>query len=374
LLHYYAGAYADNGNYKIMNEERREPVNYQVEDFVTDESFINYFFRLNADDEIFWNKWVKDHPANNKIVNEAKDIIRNLSLALSDNEYNQELQKIKKVINYEQGPSVQKKPVLFRPLQWAGESELFRNKRKKFAKFFFPVLLIFITGGYFYVSRFKTEPGLSAEKYNNTDKPIVFSLSDSTVVTLAPQAKLRYPLHFDNKERKVLLDGEAQFHVFRDEAHPFKVYEGDIIATVLGTVFNIKKQSGDSVILVELLKGKLKVEAVNSSGLSSQSIILNPDERVIYMSHGQKLLKEKWQSQNDVAMQVNHLVFHQNNFNEIAAQIKNVFGVILINQSNKKNFRFTGEFTNTSAKEIIENICLVEGLNSQASGDSILIR
>jgi hypothetical protein len=152
------------------------------------------------------------------------------------------------------------------------------------------------------------------------------------------------------------------------------VYEGDIIATVLGTIFNIKKQSGDSMVMVELIKGKLKVETINSAGLSSQSIILNPDERVTYMRHGQKLYKEKWQSQNDIPSQINHLVFRQNNFDEIAKQLKTVFGVTVINQSNKKTWRFTGEFNNTSAIDILESICIVEKLKYVVQGDTVFIK
>ena len=42
--------------------DTKNPENYQVEDFVTDESFANYHFCLNTTDQLFWEKWVLKHP------------------------------------------------------------------------------------------------------------------------------------------------------------------------------------------------------------------------------------------------------------------------------------------------------------------------
>ncbi len=42
--------------------DTKEAGNYQVEDFVTDESFANYHFCLNTADQLFWEKWMLMHP------------------------------------------------------------------------------------------------------------------------------------------------------------------------------------------------------------------------------------------------------------------------------------------------------------------------
>jgi transmembrane sensor len=357
-----------------MNGNGKSPEDYQIEDFVADETFINYFFRLNADDIAFWEKWLLSHPDNMELVEAAKEMLRNLSLTLSDEEFEAEMARIRKAIYYEAPLSANRKPVIARLLHWEKSSRTLKDKKRSYKKYFLPLLLALVVGGYFFMKQFATHADEFIEKHNDSDKPVVLTLTDGTVVTLAPQSAFRYPADFGNKERKVYLNGEAQFHVSRDEGHPFKVYEGDIIATVLGTIFNIKKQSGDSTVMVELIKGKLKVEAVNNAGLSLQSIILNPDERVVYKRYSQNLYKEKWQSQNDVPVQVNHLVFKKNNFEEIAKQLKTVFGVTVINQSNKKPWRFTGEFNNTSAIDVLESICIVEKLKYEVEGDTIFIK
>ena len=234
-----------------------------------------------------------------------------------------------------------------------------------------PLLLILLTGGYLL---YHNHPDRLIEKSNPGAGPIVFSLADGTTVTLAPQSVLQYAAGFGgDKERKVYLNGEAQFDVSRATEHPFRVQEDDIIATVLGTIFSVKKQSGDSILVVDLIKGKLKVENINSTGRTLTSISLNPDERVVYNRRNQRLYKERWQSQTEFPVQVAHILFQRNNFDELAQKIKAVFGVTVINKSKKTNWMFSGEFENATAQDIIKNICVVERLNCQTTGDSIII-
>jgi transmembrane sensor len=75
--------------------------NYEVEDFIADESFINYHFRLNAKDRIFWEEWLMKNPSKKSMAREASEMIGSLSLTLNEKEYKEELKKITKAINKE---------------------------------------------------------------------------------------------------------------------------------------------------------------------------------------------------------------------------------------------------------------------------------
>jgi len=194
----------------------------------------------------------------------------------------------------------------------------------------------------------------------------MFTLSDSTVVTLAPNSILEYTSPFKGKNRDVYLNGEASFKVTRNENLPFKVHTKNIVATVLGTVFNIAKP-GDSAIVIQLLEGKLKVEVEDATKTTLQTILLSPQEKAIYVFHDKQFYKDAHSTRFNLS-------FHQSSFEEIATRMKNVFGVVIINQSSKKNWRFTGEFKNASAKEVIENMCLIKNLSSKTEGDTIIIK
>ena len=351
----------------------KRPEDYQMEDFVTDETFVNYFFRLNYADEVYWGKWIAAHPDKRETTAAAIEMLRMLSLTLPVPEYKSELSRIRKSIHYKTDQNKVNKSGIARILHWKPENISILKKKNKFLLPLSIVILFFATGLYFYFNH-HTAADQWVENRNETNKPIVLTLSDGTVVTLATQCIFRYPRIFGNKSREVYLDGEARFEVNRNEAHPFQVHSGDIVATVLGTVFNIKKQTGDSVIVVELLKGKLKVETIQSGELSSQAILLNPDERAVFNRNDQKLYKEKWGSRVETLLQPSHLLFRQSNFTEIASQLKTAFGITVVNQSDKKDWQFTGEFKNTSALNILESICIVKKLKYEVRGDTVIIK
>lgn len=331
--------------------------NYHVEDFISDESFINYHFKSNKDDQLFWEEWLVNHPGKKALVKEAKEIIEALSFTISGKEYREELKKLSAAMNKQ------------RPVSQLSRSnkllQLYQRK-KRTIQYLVPLLLILVAGGYWLLQFSQNRSAKFTETVNNSSLPLILTLSDSTVVSLAPHSYLQYPLHFGDKERNVYLHGNAQFNVKRNVHHPFKVHAENIVATVLGTIFNIKS-SGDSAIVLELLKGKLNVEIMNSKMEPEQSVLLDPNERAVYVRNDKHLYK-------NLVIPENHVYFRQNNFEEIAGKIKNVFGTTVINESDNKAWHFTGEFKNTTAKDIIENICLVKKLSFVAKGDTIFIK
>ena len=341
-----------------MDELLRQ--NYELEDFVSDESFINYHFKANKVDQLSWEEWILNNPNKQALVEEARAILNELSFTISEKEYVEELEKITSAINKRKShPSVS---------QLSGGDKFLKSykRRKRTIQFLVPLLLIIIAGGYWLIHSAKNDALKLTDTVNNSTFPLILTLSDSTVVTLEPQSHLQYPLHFGGGERNVYLYGNAQFSVKRDIEHPFKVHAENMVATVLGTVFNIKS-SNDSAIVVELLKGKLNVAIMNSKMESEQSVLLEPNERAVYVRNDKLLYK-------NLIVPEHTLSFNKSNFDELAAQIKNAYGITLINESPKKDWLFTAEFKNSTAKDIVENICLVKKLSFVIKGDTIVIK
>ncbi len=333
--------------------------NYRVEDFVTDESFINYHFRTNEKDKIFWEEWLIKNQSKRLMTQEASEIIQSLSLTLSEKEYQDELNKIKIAINKK------KAYPLFRVLNWNKVSHSDRRKKRSL-QYIIPALFLFAAGAtYFVAQRHENKTLQLLQTVNKENKAVTFMMSDSTVVTLAPNSILQYPSSFQGENRQVYLNGEAGFNVKRNEHFPFKVHSKNIVTTVLGTIFNIKK-SGDSAIVVELLKGKLKVEIEDPAISSLPPILLYPNEKATYVFRDKHFYKNSEPTEYNVS-------FRHNSFEEIAERIKSVYSITVINNSDKKNWRFTGEFKKTTAREIIENICVIKNLNSEVAGDTIFI-
>ncbi len=102
-------------------------------------------------------------------------------------------------------------------------------------------------------------------------------LSDGTKVYLNAGSRLVYPEFFADKNREVLLVGEAFFEVTHNEQHPFVVQTPDIRVRVVGTRFNISAYPTDNIVETVLTEGRVKLEQ-NGSGFFSESMELEPSQ------------------------------------------------------------------------------------------------
>jgi transmembrane sensor len=90
-------------------------------------------------------------------------------------------------------------------------------------------------------------------------------LGDGTTVWLNSMTSLKYPSRFDDKERRVSINGEAYFEVAKNEKQPFKVILRDSSeVTVLGTHFNIMSYPDEMGKEITLLEGSIIVSKNNA--------------------------------------------------------------------------------------------------------------
>ena len=102
--------------------------------------------------------------------------------------------------------------------------------------------------------------GQSAEvKYNTLIVPrggeFSLELADGTRVWLNTESKLRYPVAFTGKERKVEMEGEVYFEVAKNREKPFVVTVNGVDIRVLGTSFNVSAYQED--VVTTLVTGKV---------------------------------------------------------------------------------------------------------------------
>src|SRR5687768_15209169 len=243
----------------MNNSNNRD--NYNSEnDFLNDAGFINFHFKLNARDEFWWQNWIAKHPEKAESINNARGVLNMLSFTLPDDEYNSELQKIKIAIG--KMPHAKKRKGLSRLVQWT-------SGRTRLQKIMAAAILVFVISGIYLVSHFVSDNNELKEHFNNTANNVTFSLDDNSKVTLTPGSRLHYNV-FNSSERTVHLNGDGSFEVTKDLNAPFKVYSKNLVATVLGTTFEIRSSSNDSSITVDLNTGSLKVGILTSNGAFSQ--------------------------------------------------------------------------------------------------------
>lgn len=87
----------------------------------------------------------------------------------------------------------------------------------------------------------------------------VINLPDGSKVWLNAGSSLKYPTQFNDRQRVVLLQGEAYFEVESDREHPFIVETKELTIKATGTAFNVNAYTSDNMAAVTLVKGKVAV-------------------------------------------------------------------------------------------------------------------
>jgi ferric-dicitrate binding protein FerR (iron transport regulator) len=114
--------------------------------------------------------------------------------------------------------------------------------------------------------------------YNTLTNPkgsrvVDMTLADGSRVWLNAGSSITYPVAFIEKERTVLITGEAYFEVARDKTKPFKVTKGEMQVEVLGTHFNVNAYDDEKNIKVTLLEGAVRLKT------NEENQILQPGEQ-----------------------------------------------------------------------------------------------
>jgi transmembrane sensor len=87
------------------------------------------------------------------------------------------------------------------------------------------------------------------------------TLKDGSVVTLNRNSGLQLASAFNQKERRMHLQGEAFFEVQKDPQRPFIVEASGLEVIVVGTVFNVDESSSPDLVTVSVDEGKVRLQA-----------------------------------------------------------------------------------------------------------------
>lgn len=125
------------------------------------------------------------------------------------------------------------------------------------------ILCLSVATVYFLAIRETAVIPILAIQNNETSTTLVTSLEDGSMVFLADNAKLEYPVHFAPEKREVSLQGDALFEVSGNPEHPFLIEAGKTRIEVLGTAFHVKNTQGTTFEL-SVQHGNVKVTLIES--------------------------------------------------------------------------------------------------------------
>ncbi|WP_421977306.1 FecR family protein [Roseivirga seohaensis] len=110
-------------------------------------------------------------------------------------------------------------------------------------------LLVLAVAGYFIYNSTLNQEAEGTELASVPHGIKEFTLPDGSLVKLNANAKLTLSKNFGDSNRNVILSGEANFDIVRDEEKPFIIEAGNSTVKVLGTSFNLTTDAEDGVEL-----------------------------------------------------------------------------------------------------------------------------
>lgn len=316
---------------------------YTIEDFLTDDSFVNYCLRKNPDDVLLWENVLKKQPELSGIIDQATAMYYLLSVKVNPIEREAELLKLKAII----APAQQQTSRLSKRLAW-----------------FSAAAAILICIGIYSVINRKNYDVLVPEYTENIKNTIQtqynerrsVTLPDGSIVLLNGLTTLKIDDNYNKNSRVLWLQGEAHFSVAKNKERPFIVISGKTATTALGTSFKINNYNRPGETKVMLTSGKVNVGTITDKMIINHVALL-PGEQVNIADAGNKFIKSRFSLQEVEDWANCKLVFSMASLQEIRSVLKDTYGVEIVTKNQPKQpIAFTGQFSNERLTEVLDAI------------------
>lgn len=209
------------------------------------------------------------------------------------------------------------------------------------------------------------------EKTTLPRQKLKLTLTDSTVVYLAPESKLRYPAKFAGDKRQVFLEGEAFFEVKRDTTHPFLVTSELLTTKVLGTSFNINAFPGSPDIRISLFSGKVEVSKESEP---ERTYALHPGQQLVYERNERRINRQDFDQTAVNGWMTNKLVFRNIKLEEAVRKIEKLYGVkIVLTDKNMVGRQLWASFDNEPLDKVLDYLKMAGDVNFRREGDVIYL-
>jgi ferric-dicitrate binding protein FerR (iron transport regulator) len=231
--------------------------------------------------------------------------------------------------------------------------------------------ILLTVGGLRLLSLSQSEAPTLLVANNNSEQVREVTLPDGSMVKLNAHSKMIYPERFDSKRREVFLDGEGFFEVTHDKKHPFVVRAGELSIRVLGTKFNVKANSLDTLITTTLLEGSVRVEH------QADQLLMKPGQRMEYdVNTKQMRLLNVKDAERSIRWTHNIWMLTDMPLTAVCNRIERLYGVkfIITNERLLKK-SFTGEFhLNESLDSLLRTMRACESFEYERKGDNIILK
>ena len=194
-------------------------------------------------------------------------------------------------------------------------------------------------------------------------------LPDNSIVWLNADSKLRFPLTFSGKERRVFASGELYFQVAKDSLSPFRIeVEGLYEVEVLGTEFNVRAYS-DLPSATTLVDGRVLIRDKGTK------VVLKPGEQAVKGTYGEVVVREV-----DVAPYIawkqGYFLFEDERLEDILNELARWYDVnVFFENSSVREERFSVDMPrHESFEEVLRLIEQTRSIQIEIEGNNVFVK
>jgi len=363
--------------------------NFELEDFLGDEFFIEWVLKPKAEHIAFWESWLLQHPEKADIVQRSVLTIQSLAVKPGCGEFSdQDLATI--IENFEEQTAYRPKASIgffsYSNWKWVAAAAIvlvsltliFYSKYNSSDS-----LSVRTQGAHLSVEEDAVKSKKMVKVENRSQQSQLFVLSDGSVVILKPKSALSYHEEFHGPNREVFLSGEAFFDVKKNPASPFLVHTGNVITKVLGTSFTIRAYPGVNEFKVLVNTGKVRVFTMKpapaaEAGINAVAgVTLMPDEQAMLLPNGSGFRKTVIAAVPMLSPQkaARVFAFKDTPLPQIIARLEEAYGVkIDYDRSKYADARITASLSELPLTDKIRAICTAIDASYVFSTEGIKIR
>ena len=293
-----------------------------LEDFLTDEAFINWVKAPDADKNALWSNWLKEYPEQESVVIEAISFIRGM-------EFKEHVISVAQIqhlkVNIQEQISLQesgKEEIAFvNQVNESAANNWWGNHWYKVAAVLGGLLLL---AGITY--RLVSSRHELITRHTAFGQTITIELPDHSIVNLNGNSTLKYASAWNTENtREVWLDGEAYFSVVHTaKKQKFVVRTSDKVnVEVLGTEFNVSNRKSRTQVVLSSGKVRLNIKEAVQTG----QVTMKPGELVELASYSDQYLKKEVNPQVYTSWKDKILLFDNTPLKEVARNLEETYGL-----------------------------------------------
>lgn len=313
---------------------------YDVDQFLKDEFFVEWVLRPNADSDHFWNNWLSQRPEKREQAAIARELIKKMHYTHEDHldadEYTLMMENI-----------------------LTGRKRMRVSARKSGWPVYWrvaAVILLALAGAMavYQIHTAQTEtisPLITVVETPYGVKKSI-KLPDGTRVMMNSGTQLIYPTEFAADNRTITFKGEAFFEVAKDPKRPFIIQAGDVTTRVLGTSFNIRRFEEDNEISVAVYTGKVAVKTQ-----AGQYNLLYPSDMGIFHRDRREFERITFDKNNVCEWTQGILSFHNEDLRTVFNKLEKWYGVKFdIADDVVLQGKYSGEYKQKSLELVLEGM------------------